>query len=92
MPDVSARWQVASPSSLVRRSWAEGESVVFQPASGDLHLLNPAATAVLDRLLAGSASLDELCASDDTEERAQMRDLLDQLDSLGLVNPVFPST
>lgn len=39
----------------------DGESVVYDEASGDLHHLNPTATAVLD-LCDGSATIAELSA------------------------------
>lgn len=89
MPDSPARWHIVAPSSLVRRGWPdEREWAVFNAASGDVHLLNPAAIEVLDRLTAGPASLEELCASVGTAESGQMREALEGLDRLGLVSPV----
>lgn len=90
MPDSPARWHIVAPSSLARHGWPdESEWAVFNEASGDVHLLNSAAMAVLDRLSAGPASLEELCASAGTTESGQMREALGRLDRLGLVSPVF---
>lgn len=90
MSDSPTRWHIVAPSSLVRRGWPdERELAVFNAASGDLHLLNPAAIKVLDLLSAGPASLEQLCESVGTTESGQMREALEGLDRLGLVSPVF---
>ena len=62
--------------------------MIFNAASGDLHLLNPAAIRILDRLTAGPASFDELCASLENPDVAALSAVLQSLDRLGLVSPL----
>lgn len=85
------RWHVATPARLHLRHWAdEAEWLVFNEASGDLHLLNAEAAAVLNRLAGGPASIDDLCGASDDLDPTAVRRLMDQLDGLGLVSPVLP--
>jgi PqqD family protein of HPr-rel-A system len=89
MTSSSARWQAPDASTLLRRHWAgEDEHVVFNAASGDLHLLNPAAMAVLDRLSQGPASLDELSAALNIDVEA-LSTHIQSLDRLGLIGPLL---
>ena len=85
MTSTSARWHALGASTLLRRHWpGEDEYVVFNAASGDLHLLNPAAMAVLDRLSQGPASLDELSAALNIDVEV-LSTLIQSLDRLGLI-------
>ncbi len=53
------RWHLARGRQLLVRSW-EGESVVYDCAAGDTHLLGTQAAAVLARLQAGPCPQGEL--------------------------------
>lgn len=74
----------------------DDDAVVFEPVSWEAHLLNPAARAVLEWLLEGARTEDQIIAflhdALQTEERAQApahaRRLLGELQSLGLIHPV----
>jgi PqqD family protein of HPr-rel-A system len=85
----SIRWHVAESSSLLIQHWqGEDEFVVFNSRSGDLHLLNPAATAVLERLIEAPASVDDLRASLNELDPATFEAVLETLDTLGLIGPL----
>jgi len=89
MPPYPPRWHIANPSALLFQRWhGEDEHVVFNVLSGDLHLLNPAATALLERLTDAPASLDDLLASLDTTDRSALEAVLHSLDRLGLISPL----
>jgi PqqD family protein of HPr-rel-A system len=71
----------------------DGEAVVFDPDSLDVHRLNPTATLIF-RFLDGSSSVDEL--ADDVaaafdapvdDVRAQLTELVQQLDETDLLEP-----
>ena len=82
-------WQVQDPSLQIRRHWdGPDEWVVFNAASGDIHLLNAAAIAILDRLRASPASPSELCAVFDPADSGKVEAALQLLDRLGLIHPV----
>lgn len=90
MPPPSTRWYVVDPSALAVRHWdGENEHVVFHVASGDLHLLNSAAIAVLDHLTASAATLDDLSWTLESPNRDALGDVLESLDRLGLINPLL---
>ena len=79
------------PSALSVRHWpGQDEHVVFNAASGDLHLLNSAAAAVLGRLIAGPASHAELGTAISTLDPRALGDVLESLDRLGLICPLPP--
>ena len=74
----------------------DGESVVYDEESGDLHHLNTSATAVLD-LCDGTSTIAELAAAvadafDVPAERVEpdVRALLRQLRRSGLLEPLRP--
>lgn len=91
MTQPVTRWYVSGAASQWRRHWAdESEWIVFNEASGDLHLVNAEAIAVLDRLAAGQASIEDLCAALDTASADAIRQVVSRLDSLGLVSPLQP--
>ena len=90
MPFSFTRWHIVDPSALLARHWpGEDEHVVFNAASGDLHLLNPAAMAVLDRLSQGPATLDELSAELKIDTVEAVSTLIQSLDRLGLIGPLL---
>jgi len=84
------RWQALDSTTLVCRSWErDDERAVFNEASGDLHLLNGAAVAVLTALQATPLSLEELAAQFPDVETSALEALVESLDLLGLVQPVY---
>lgn len=78
----------------------DDEAVVFDPFSWDAHLLNPAAIAVLELLLETPRSEDDLADFLEKtlrpDERplapAHARRLVGELQALGLIRVVGPST
>ena len=82
------RWQALDSTTLHRRHWPdEDEGVVFNCASGDLHLLNQTALDVLEHLSDSPSTLEELAVRFPIDVTA-LKSLLESLDSLGLVSPV----
>lgn len=84
-PDGSGvlRWRLAPGQLLQRRSW-EDEHVVFNNLSGDTHLLDDAALALLLDLLDGPIDRAEFADSLPHEAEA-ISLLLSRLVGLGLV-------
>ena len=71
----------------------DGEAVVYDAESMDVHRFNPSATLILG-LLDGSATLDELAADiadvfgqPESEVRAQLDELVRQLDEGNILEP-----
>jgi PqqD family protein of HPr-rel-A system len=85
-------WRAAN---LLTKSWEDGV-IVYNLDSGSTHLLNPIAGQVLSFLVAAPANATNLsrrlAAQIDLESDAELdqnvKDLLDQLDSLGLVQAI----
>jgi PqqD family protein of HPr-rel-A system len=95
---ATSRWRAAD-SRLVWRHWeGEDEWVVYSPRSGDVHLLNPAAHALLHALSSESLTADELVRRlaaaagrpPDQELSAAVATSLASLDEAGLVEPQRP--
>jgi len=87
MSPASHRWHVADPSALECRHWpGHDEHLVFNSASGDLHLLNGAAIAILEQLSTGSATADELAVLLGPADREQIEAALLALNRLGLID------
>jgi len=82
------RWQALDRTTLCRREWSgEEEGVIFNCASGDLHLLNHTALDVLEHLTDTPATVNELAARFAIDVAA-LEALVESLDALGLVRPV----
>ena len=87
------RWQLAYPEDTPLLRF-DDEALVFNPSSWETHFLNESAALVLDALVAGPRSVDEIVAEvADAGEVAvpegfaeQVSELLGQLASLGLVS------
>lgn len=89
-PASSTLWHIVDPSAVLVRHWpGEDEHVVFHAASGDIHLLNPAAAAILGRLLLGPTDLKELCRTVDAQGPETVDAALESLDRLGLICPLL---
>jgi len=84
------RWQLVSPAETAGLRF-DDEALVFNPSSWETHFLNESAALVLDALVAGPRSVDEIVAevADEVEIpegfAGQVAALLGQLESLGLV-------
>ena len=89
-----ARWRLAVPGALHWRRWAD-EVVVYDAASGDTHLLEPAGAEVLHRLERAPATIAELTAGlveggpteAEPTARQYVTDFVARLHRLGLVEP-----
>jgi len=56
-PLIEGRWRARHYEQLLQQTW-DDESFVFNPASGDTHVLNPVAMQLLEWLDATPADLD----------------------------------
>ena len=54
------QWRIATDFTIVTRHW-DDECLVFHTGSGNTHLLNTVAAAMLEQLRAGPATLERLC-------------------------------
>ena len=96
-PAIATRWTVSPPRQLLWRSWDE-ELVVFDPLSGDTHVLNPLAAEVLQVLesqaMDGEGLSQHLALAMDTQPNDTLRKhiqlLLTKFVSLGLIEPYCP--
>ena len=91
MRDAAQRWTACNFPDLLFESW-EGDYLLFNPASGETHLLNQAGFVLLQELARQPASLTEL-AQHHLEEQAHA-DLLaqhiGQLELIGLICKAAP--
>jgi PqqD family protein of HPr-rel-A system len=93
------RWQTLNYPDLLREDW-EDEWFLFNPASGNTHVLNRLAIDILDRIHIQSASLPELaqalieeyCPDEPSRFTANLEQHLRHLDELGLITPLTPRT
>lgn len=91
----SPRWTAGRTHSLLWHSWDEDELLVYHSGSGDTHLLNAVAAEVLRQLERSPLEASELTPHvaralghpPNSELRSYIDQLLDYLDSLGLVEP-----
>ena len=60
------RWQLSNPADTAVLRF-DDEALVFNPATWETHLLNESASIVLDALLEGPRSVDEIVETRDTE-------------------------
>ena len=84
------RWQIYSKRPLEFARWAHEELVVvYQPLSGDLHLLNDLAARLLRQLQRRPQSESELQASlySDKHSGGVLHRTLLQFQGLGLIEP-----
>jgi PqqD family protein of HPr-rel-A system len=97
VPDDTFLWHVPASTRLCWRNWGD-EYIVYNAASGQTHYLNLFAAKVLQYFEAEPASLDALLEDvsvDDIARRAdgqpllaQVRELIKEMDALGLIAPV----
>ena len=94
---TSGLWKVGGNRQLLWRSW-DNESVVFDPLSGDTHVLNQIASQALkilevDAVDAAKLShriADQLNLQDDEALLRHMERLLIKFEDLGLIEPQSP--
>lgn len=96
MPDNDILWQVSSLTQLRWQVWGE-EYIVYNAASGQTHYLNKFAADVLQYFEGQPASLAKLISDADVAGASgdtaldlviQLRQLVDDFDSVGLIVPV----
>lgn len=93
----SETWKICGDADLAWRQW-DGDYVVFDPASGNTHLLDIASGEVLMTLLDGPASAERIAArvadllevGQDEPLGAAVAGILESLDELGLIEPAEP--
>jgi PqqD family protein of HPr-rel-A system len=99
VPNDPLLWHVPASIRLRWRNWGD-EYIVYNTASGQTHYLNLFAAKVLQYFEAQPASLDALLeevSANSVAPRdgaqpllAQVRELVKELDALGLIAPVAP--
>ena len=90
-----ARWRAISGFTLYWHSWGH-EHIVYNVGSGDTHLFNEFAALILSTLQDKTATIDELSQlyatsfgrNEDEELRAQLNELLFELDRLGMIERI----
>src|SRR5262245_14509476 len=93
--DGTQTWGVSQPEGLLWRHW-DGEFLVYHPASGNTHLLQPLAAAAVRGLEAGPADAAELArrvagrlgSAPGPDLVPTLATLLAELDELGLIERV----
>ena len=88
-------WRVAPNANLIWRTWGD-ESVVFDPRSGDTHLLDTVSREVLALLEQQALALPELChvtasrlnLPEDADLDRYVQQLVRQFADLGLLETV----
>jgi PqqD family protein of HPr-rel-A system len=89
--DLDVLWRLADGQALVHRTW-DGETLLFNDLSGDTHLLDASALAVLLALREGMQAESALCVAAgldaDAAGRAQLGALLADLEVLSLIQAV----
>ena len=89
--DLDLLWDLADGQALMHRTW-DGETLLFNDLSGDTHLLDAHALAVLLALQGGTQTETTLCMaaglSADAEGRAELAELLADLEILSLIQAV----
>jgi PqqD family protein of HPr-rel-A system len=98
-PSIASRpvWRIAAETPLSWRAW-DGDYVVFDPATGQTHLLDVLAAETLKALAQAPATRDELierlAASADLPKDGSLaelvRSLIARFDALGLIEPLAP--
>lgn len=93
-PAGSGCWTIAAGGALPCRSW-DGEFVVYNPISGNTHILDLVSGEILTALFPGPCSTAALATHlagfldipDDDGVSLTVARVLDVLDELGLVQP-----
>jgi PqqD family protein of HPr-rel-A system len=98
MPTVTeadVTWRVSTPAPLPMRNW-DGDYVVYNPLSGNTHILDIVTGEVLKMIATGPARAQAICSrvanflelpADDGNVSQHVGDILHVLDDLGLIEP-----
>lgn len=90
---TGSRWRLVDPSGIRIQRFGD-EALVFNPITWETHLLNGVAVRVLDALFTGPKRGAELIEESDPRVAAprsipdEIIGFLDELDSLGLAEPI----
>jgi PqqD family protein of HPr-rel-A system len=92
---IDTVWRIAAALPIPRRNW-EGDWVVYNPLSGDTHILDVVAGDVLSVVVESPTGARAICrhiadfldVPDDENTRANVAEILHRLDELGLIEPV----
>lgn len=97
MPSIQAttRWRIPVEGTLPLRYW-NGDYVVYNPLTGNTHVLDIVAGEVLQVIMAAPTTSRELCRHvaafleipDDARTAENVDGVLVTLDELGLIEPV----
>ena len=95
MNDVDRPWRTWGGGELAFRYW-DGDYVVYNPLTGSTHVLDIVSGKVLKTISAGRGQPGELCrciaefleVPNDAAVADHVREILAQLDELGLIEPV----
>lgn len=88
-------WRICAKQPLPMRCW-EGDYVVYNPLSGNTHMLDILAGEVLKTIMAGAIDDGQLCrhianyldVPNDSRVAENLAGILSALDDLGLIEPV----
>jgi PqqD family protein of HPr-rel-A system len=94
---AATAWRVPLDAALRLRCWKD-EYVVYNPLTGNTHLLDIVAGELLVRILEGVVTTDQLCRHiarflelpEDEHTRENVAAILAVLDDLELIEPVEP--
>lgn len=90
-------WRISTDQDLTWRQW-DGDYVVYNPVSGDTHILDIVTGEILRGLATGPASEEEIARrmaafleveKDDALNEAALT-MVEKLDELGLIEPLPP--
>ena len=92
--DVDPPWKAWGGGELALRYW-DGDYVVYNPLTGSTHVLDIVSGKVLEAISAGRGQPSDLCRSiaeflevpNDDAVAENVREILAQLDELGLIEP-----
>lgn len=95
MMSAAPAWTISHLGTFTWQSWDDDEIVVYHSASGATHVLTPPAAAVIQELEQSDLRQEEIvervaktldCDSDE-HFTDQVRQLLEEFDQLGLIEP-----
>ncbi len=89
-------WTASRLGTFQWRNWDDSETILFHSASGDTHVLSAPAAVILKELEHASLTFEEIVQSvtislghpHDDSLAGQVKQLLDEFDQLGLIEPV----
>jgi len=92
--DLDRMWTIEAPQALAWRSW-DGEILLYDDRTGDVHHLDVASAAIFESVLTGPRSLRDLVASTadrlevvtDSELDGMVREILRVLSQKRVVAP-----